>query len=80
MAGTTGLEPATSAVTGQRSNQLSYVPYVFAANPRKSQNLLAILMPTLACFHPARLQINPAVKPIASHRKQRNCHCSVIQL
>jgi hypothetical protein len=27
MAGTTGLEPATSAVTGQRSNQLNYVPY-----------------------------------------------------
>ena len=29
MAGTTGLEPATSAVTGQRSNQLSYVPLQF---------------------------------------------------
>src|ERR1035438_7257841 len=42
MAGTTGLEPATSAVTGQRSNQLSYVPSAFAANLRKSQNLLAI--------------------------------------
>jgi hypothetical protein len=30
MAGTTGLEPATSAVTGQRSNQLSYVPTLFS--------------------------------------------------
>jgi hypothetical protein len=32
MAGTTGLEPATSAVTGQRSNQLSYVPGLFFHN------------------------------------------------
>jgi hypothetical protein len=30
MAGTTGLEPAASAVTGQRSNQLNYVPkYIY---------------------------------------------------
>jgi hypothetical protein len=29
MAGVTGLEPATSAVTGQRSNQLSYTPLIF---------------------------------------------------
>ena len=28
MAGTTGLEPATSDVTGRRSNQLNYVPLV----------------------------------------------------
>ena len=28
LAGTTGLEPAASAVTGQRSNQLNYVPAV----------------------------------------------------
>ena len=32
MAGTTGLEPATSAVTGQRSDQLSYVPKKFFNN------------------------------------------------
>ena len=32
MAGTTGLEPATSAVTGQRSNQLSYVPRIVYNN------------------------------------------------
>src|SRR6266704_5268768 len=31
MAGTTGLEPAASAVTGQRSNQLNYVPTLFAS-------------------------------------------------
>jgi hypothetical protein len=31
MAGTTRLELATSAVTGQRSNQLNYVPAVPSA-------------------------------------------------
>ena len=28
MAGVTGLEPAASGVTGRRSNQLSYTPYI----------------------------------------------------
>lgn len=28
MAGRTGLEPATSGLTGQRSNQLNYRPHV----------------------------------------------------
>jgi hypothetical protein len=32
LAGTTGLEPAASAVTGQRSNQLNYVPSFFGNN------------------------------------------------
>ncbi len=36
MAGTTGLEPATSAVTGQRSNQLSYVPKAGPAAKRRN--------------------------------------------
>ena len=31
MAGVTGLEPAASGVTGQRSNQLSYTPAILAA-------------------------------------------------
>ncbi len=31
MAGTTRLELATSAVTGQRSNQLNYVPPLFSS-------------------------------------------------
>ena len=29
MAGVTGLEPAASGVTGRRSNQLSYTPFLF---------------------------------------------------
>ena len=33
MAGVTGLEPATSGVTGQRSNQLSYTPRTLKGGP-----------------------------------------------
>ena len=43
VAGTTGLEPATSAVTGQRSNQLSYVPTFFSSTYAKSKNPLSIV-------------------------------------
>ena len=35
MAGTTGLEPATSDVTGRRSNQLNYVPAPGRHNPNR---------------------------------------------
>jgi hypothetical protein len=36
MAGVAGLEPVTSAVTGQRSNQLSYTPAQGTRNLRNS--------------------------------------------
>jgi hypothetical protein len=39
MAGTTGLEPAASAVTGQRSNQLNYVPTRQINEMRNNQRL-----------------------------------------
>ncbi len=46
MAGTTGLEPATSAVTGQRSNQLSYVP-----TGADSGRAVAVSFVGLRCTH-----------------------------
>ncbi|MCU1315288.1 MAG: hypothetical protein JWN63_610 [Candidatus Acidoferrum typicum] len=56
MAGTTGLEPATSAVTGQRSNQLNYVPSLFSRVCGKPLIFLSFLtVHSVACviqFHP----------------------------
>jgi hypothetical protein len=52
MAGTTGLEPATSAVTGQRSNQLSYVPRHSFYNltiSRRNKRFAAFAL--VACFY-----------------------------
>ncbi len=43
MAGTTGLEPATSAVTGQRSNQLSYVPKLSLGCLERTANAARVL-------------------------------------
>ena len=36
VAGVTGLEPAASGVTGQRSNQLSYTPKPFVKSPERA--------------------------------------------
>jgi hypothetical protein len=55
LAGTTGLEPAASAVTGQRSNQLNYVPNLFSYLYRKPACLVAFLrfnrFACVACFN-----------------------------
>ncbi len=49
MAGTTGLEPAASAVTGQRSNQLNYVPNLFSSGLLETR--LFTVFPLLHDFH-----------------------------
>src|SRR5258708_35743393 len=43
MAGTTRLELATSAVTGQRSNQLNYVPSLFSSGSRETLDTFLLL-------------------------------------
>ena len=54
MAGTTGLEPAASAVTGQRSNQLNYVPAVGGTHARCLQKSRVVgsagLEPATSCL------------------------------
>jgi hypothetical protein len=66
MAGATGLEPATSGVTGRRSNQLSYAPATvdrgatsYLGTPRVSSN-------------PKREAVRPrhysGVRPVRSRR------------
>ena len=57
MAGTTGLEPAASAVTGQRSNQLNYVP--------TRQNLGPVQASSVHIYAPAKerpLHVRRAVR------------------
>src|SRR5580700_2507549 len=49
MAGTTGLEPATSDVTGRRSNQLNYVPAWGVNCPILTRRLTSRIQPGHAC-------------------------------
>ncbi len=77
MAGTTGLEPATSAVTGQRSNQLSYVPRLFFNN-------LGYMPHRFKCFEAfalfARFYRFAVVDPIfwlsQTPNPTKNCHAT----
>ena len=71
MAGTTGLEPATSAVTGQHSNQLNYVPTAFLNSLPQGDD---------STVHLYRLPIRLCLQapPCMSDRRPRNCHHSAI--
>ena len=52
MAGTTGLEPATSDVTGRRSNQLNYVPVLRRTFRMVTQGLNNSLISVQNCGPP----------------------------
>ena len=70
MAGTTGLEPATSAVTGRRSNQLSYVPTFFSSTYAKSKNLLSFA----AVYFFSRFHSFHGIEPISAINGQHGQH------
>ena len=80
MAGTTGLEPATSAVTGQRSNQLSYVPKMLFNNLeirhiKESSSLLSlssILSFTATLFGPITMPSGHQTGHSKTHRDNKN--------
>ena len=90
MAGTTGLEPAASAVTGQRSNQLNYVPNLFSYLYRKPVCLVAFLglnrFARIACFNPVERnseghQTKPPSQLLCRQiPTQSSCPCPVSEL
>jgi hypothetical protein len=72
MAGTTGLEPAASAVTGQRSNQLNYVPTLVFLPLLEPAYLLVFLglnrFACIALFNP--VEPNSEVNGHHGHRSE----------
>ena len=70
MAGTTGLEPAASAVTGQRSNQLNYVP-----TPIKISGLLIGAPPAVFLAAHGRLLAKCHEKMVGGHRLELWTSC-----
>ena len=70
MAGTTGLEPAASAVTGQRSNQLNYVP-TRQLNEMRIMRLYTDCTPCIDLDYPAGIQVVTTLDPTATNANKR---------
>jgi hypothetical protein len=70
LAGTTGLEPAASAVTGQRSNQLNYVPNLFSYLYRKPACFVTLFSPKEPAGKTKAAQLSLRVKWIVADRIQ----------
>jgi hypothetical protein len=92
MAGTTGLEPATSAVTGQRSNQLSYVPSAISRLPQIADFKVSLtVLPRVSPIFSAGYNQIPGLMdsidtkaqmtcPLEGEGKPRSCHHSAVQI
>ena len=55
VAGVTGLEPATSCVTGRRSNQTSYTPYLMVGGKGLEPMTLSVKRDALPTGQPPKL-------------------------
>jgi hypothetical protein len=69
LAGTTGLEPAASAVTGQRSNQLNYVPIRQINKLPKTLAGQAFCKSRTSALIEALSPGSTLLKPIRNHQK-----------
>ena len=71
MAGATGLEPATSAVTGQRSNQLSYAPAMWGARHHRAPRTTPVCQGRVDAEERPKLATQPAHRLRSAHGARR---------
>ena len=80
MAGAAGLEPVTSAVTGQRSNQLSYAPafggFVFSGQNQRRQRSFPALVPNR---QGCRNRLSQVAWVLRTVDERRSCKKSVVR-